>query len=149
MGLKEQIAGELIVALKAHEEAKVSTLRMLTAAFNNMEIEKRGAGVTQLEYKDYQAVVKREAKKRQESIELYKAAGRTELQQKEEAELELLSKYLPAEMSEAEVKTIVDAVVMEKGIENMGLLIGEVMKRTGGQADGGVVAKLVRERVSR
>jgi len=137
------------VALKAHEEAKVSTLRMLTAAFNNMEIEKRGAGVTQLEYKDYQAVVKREAKKRQESIELYKAAGRTELQQKEEAELELLSKYLPAEMSEAEVKTIVDAVVMEKGIENMGLLIGEVMKRTGGQADGGVVAKLVRERVSR
>ena len=149
MGLKEQIAGELIVALKAHEEAKVSTLRMLTAAFNNMEIEKRGAGVTQLEYKDYQAVVKREAKKRQESIELYKAAGRTELQQKEEAELELLSKYLPAEMSEAEVKTIVDAVVMEKGIENMGLLIGEVMKRTGGQADCGVVAKLVRERVSR
>nr|AQS30040.1 hypothetical protein [uncultured bacterium] len=137
------------MALKAHEEAKVSTLRMLTAAFNNMEIEKRGAGVTQLEYKDYQAVVKREAKKRQESIELYKAAGRTELQQKEEAELELLSKYLPAEMSEAEVKTIVDAVVMEKGIENMGLLIGEVMKRTGGQADGGVVAKLVRERVSR
>jgi len=137
------------VALKAHEEAKVSTLRMLTAAFNNMEIEKRGAGVTQLEYKDYQAVVKREAKKRQESIELYKAAGRTELQQKEEAELELLSKYLPAEMSEAEVKTIVDAVVMEKGIENMGLLIGEVMKRTGGQADGGLVAKLVRERVSR
>ena len=137
------------MALKAHEEAKVSTLRMLTAAFNNMEIEKRGAGVTQLEYKDYQAVVKREAKKRQESIELYKAAGRTELQQKEEAELELLSKYLPAEMSEAEVKTIVDAVVMEKGIENMGLLIGEVMKRTGGQADGGLVAKLVRERVSR
>jgi len=149
MNLKEQIAGELIVALKAHEEAKVSTLRMLTAAFNNMEIEKRGAGVTQLEDKDYQAIVKKEAKKRQESIELYKTAGRTELQQKEELELELLSKYLPAEMSEADVKTIVDAVVAEKGVDNMGLLIGEVMKRTEGRADGGLVAKLVKEQVSR
>src|SRR3989338_2445542 len=110
MELKGQIAAELIKALKAHDEARVSTLRLLTAAFNNMEIEKRTAGVTQMEDKDYQAVVKKEAKKRQESIELYKAAGRAELQQKEEAELELLSKYLPAEMGEAEVRAVVEAV---------------------------------------
>ncbi|HCR42877.1 TPA: glutamyl-tRNA amidotransferase [Patescibacteria group bacterium] len=147
MGLKEQIATELIQALKAHEGAKVSTLRLLMAAFNNMEIEKRTAGIAQLEDKDYQAVVKREAKKRQESIEIYKTAGRTELQQKEEAELGILTKYLPAEMGEAEVRAIVDAVVAEKGTDNMGMLIGEVMKRTEGRADGGLVARLVKDKL--
>lgn len=146
--LKEQIAGELVQALKAHEEAKVSTLRMLTAAFNNMEIEKRTAGVAQPEEKDYQAVIKREAKKRQEAIEAYKTAGRAEAQAKEEAELELLSQYLPAEMGEAEVSAIVEAVVAEKGTDNLGMLIGEVMKRTDGRADGGLVSRLVRERTS-
>lgn len=133
--------------MKAADADKLSTLRMLLAAFNNMEIEKRGAGQTELTDKDYQGVVKREVKKRQEAIEIYKTAGRVELQAKEEQELNLLSSYLPEEMGEAEVKAIVDAVVAEKGVDNIGMLIGEVMKRADGKADGGLVAKLVKERI--
>jgi len=147
MMLKEQITTELKEAMKASDAARLSTLRLLMAAFNNMEIEKRTQGQTQVEEKDYQAVVKREVKKRQEAIEAYKTAGRTEAQEKEEQELKTLSVYLPEEMSEAEVKAIVDAVVAEKGTENMGALIGEVVKRTDGRADGGMVAKLVKEKI--
>lgn len=147
MNLKEQITTEMKEAMKAGDALKLSTLRMLIAAFNNMEIEKRGAGQTQLEDKDYQAVVKREVKKRQEAIEAYKLAGRIESQEKEEQELKMLSVYLPEAMSEVEVKAIVDAVVAEKGVENMGVLIGEVIKRADGKADGGLVAKLIKEKI--
>ena len=67
--LKDQVTADLKEAMKAGDAARLSALRMLMAAFNNMEIEKRTQGVVQLEDKDYQAVVKREAKKRQEAIE--------------------------------------------------------------------------------
>ncbi|MDD5606114.1 MAG: GatB/YqeY domain-containing protein [Patescibacteria group bacterium] len=143
--LKEQVQLDLTAAQKAREEQKVSTLRMLVAAFNNMEIAKRGkADVSE---DDYMTVVKQEAKKRKEAIEAYKVAGRAESQALEEAELEILAAYLPEQMSEDELKSIVDAVVEEKGIDNMGLIIGEVMKRAQGRADGGVVSKLVREKL--
>ncbi|MFA5009944.1 MAG: GatB/YqeY domain-containing protein [Patescibacteria group bacterium] len=145
--LKDQITTEIKEAMKAGDTERLSTLRMLLAAFGNMEIEKRGAGQTQLEDKDYQAVVKREVKKRQEAIEIYKTAGRAELQEKEEQELKLLSTYLPEEMGEAEVKVIVDAVVSEMGTANMGAIIGEVKKRSDGKADGGLIAKLVKEKI--
>ncbi len=145
MELKEQIEAKLKEALKSKNEVEVSTLRLLTAAFHNMEIEKHTQGGT--EEKDYGTVVKKEAKKRQEAIEAYRTAGRTEAMEREEAELKILSRYLPEEMSEAEIKKIVDAVVAEKGTDNVGMLIGEVVKRSEGRADGGVVSKLVRERL--
>ncbi len=159
MGLKEQITGEMKEAMKAGDALRLSTLRMLIAGFNNMEIEKRGQGITELEEKDYQAVIKKEVKKRQEAIEAYKMAGRVESQEQEEKELKILSVYLPEQMSEAEVKVVVDAVVAEMGIGpsspeateragNLGAIIGEVKKRTEGRADGGMIAKLVRERTS-
>ena len=145
MVLKEQISNDIKTAMKAGESVIVLTLRMLLAAFNNMEIDKRTKG--DVSEDDYIGTVKKEAKKRKEAIEAYKAAGRTEAQQQEETELEILSKYLPEEMSEDDVKKIVDEVVAEKGIDNLGMIIGEVMKRTDGQADGGVVSKLVREKL--
>ena len=142
--LKEQINQDLKEALKSGDTVTVATLRLLVAAFNNMEIEKRTQG--EIEEKDYQAMVKREAKKRQEAIAAYKAAGRAESQQKEEAELKILSKYLPEEMGEDEVKKLVEEVIAEKGTDNIGTIIGEVVKRSDGRADGGMVSKLVRER---
>lgn len=145
--LKEQITTEMKEAMKAGDAFRLSVLRMLIAAFNNMEIEKRGAGQTELEDKDYQTVVKKEVKKRQEAMEMYKLAGRAELQEKEEQELKVLSAYLPEEMGEAEVKAVVDAVVEEMGTENLGAIIGEVKKRTEGRADGGMIAKLVKEKI--
>ena len=145
--LKEEVTQAIKEAMKAGDAFKLSTLRMLLAAFQNMEIEKHGAGQTDFENKDYQAVVKREVKKRQESVEIYKTNGRPELQEKEEQEIALLSNYLPEEMGEAEVKVIVDAVVGEMGVANIGMIIGEVKKRTEGKADGGMIAKLVKEKI--
>lgn len=145
--LKDQISTDLKEAMKSQNEVVLSTLRMLSAAFNNMEIEKRGAGA-EAEDKDYQTILKREVKKRHEAIEAYKTAGRIESMEKEQVELELLSKYLPPEMSEEEVKKIVEEVIAEKGSDNMGIIIGEVVKRSDGHADGGLVSKLVRERLS-
>ncbi len=147
MGLKEQITGEMKEAMKAGDALRLSTLRMLIAAFNNMEIEKRAQGVEHPEEKDYQAVIKKEVKKRQEAIEAYKMAGRIESQEQEEKELKMLSVYLPEEMSETEVKVVVDAVISEMGVGNMGAIIGEVKKRTDGRADGGMIAKLVKEKL--
>ena len=144
--LKEQINQDLKEALKSGDTVAVATLRLLVAAFNNMEIEKRIQGG--MEEKDYQMVAKKEAKKRQEAIAAYRAAGRVESQQKEEAELEILSKYLPEEMGEDEVKKLVEEVIAEKGTDNIGTIIGEVVKRSDGRADGGMVSKLVRERTS-
>jgi uncharacterized protein len=143
--LKEQIAQDLKEAMKAGDAVRVSALRMLSAAFANMEIAKRGQG--DLTEADYEAVVKKEAKKNQDSIEAYKLAGRTELQEKEEADLAIISVYLPQMMPETEVAAIVEAVIGELGTGNMGQLIGEVMKRAEGRADGGVVSKLVREKL--
>ncbi len=145
--LKDQIVTDLKEAMRSQDEVVLSTLRMLSAAFNNMEIEKRGSGA-EAEDKDYQAVLKREVKKRNEAIEAYKTAGRIESMEREQVELALLSKYMPEEMSEDDVKKIVEEVIAEKGIENLGIIIGEVVKRSDGRADGGLVSKLVRERLS-
>lgn len=145
MTLKEQISEDIKVAMKAREPLKVATLRMLMAAFNNMEIEKRAKGSVFED--DYVTIVKKEAKKRKEAIEAYKSAGRVEARQQEEAELEILSKYLPEEMNEDDIKKIVDEVVAEKGVDNIGIIIGEVIKRAGGKTDGGTVSKLVKEKL--
>ncbi|RLC36354.1 GatB/YqeY domain-containing protein [candidate division Kazan bacterium] len=147
MVLKEQISEDIKAAMKAGQSETVSVLRMLMAAFNNMEIEKRVKG--EVKEDDYVGVVKKETKKRKEAIEAYKAAGRAEAQRKEEIELEVLSKYLPEEMSESDIKKVVDEVIAERSedLSNLGMIIGEVVKRTQGRADGGVISKLVRERL--
>lgn len=155
--LKEQIQADLKEAMKAGDTGKVSVLRMLSAAFSNMEIAKRGEG--EMTDKDYETVVKKEVKKLEDAIEQYRAGGRPELAEKEEAELKIMAVYMPEMMGEAEVAAIVDAVVGEMGGEmsnppspeqiraGMGKIIGEVMKRSEGKADGGMISKLVKEKL--
>lgn len=144
--LKEQVQSDIKEAMKSGDSFRVTVLRMLSAAFGNAEIAARGGA--DLTEADYQQVIKREVKKRAESIEMYKTAGRTESAETEQRELDLLSAYLPEQMSEDEVRAVVDAVVAEKGVENMGMIIGEVKARTDGRADGGLIAKLVKERIT-
>jgi uncharacterized protein YqeY len=131
--LKEQISTEIKEAMKSGDSWRLGVLRMLSAAFMNAEIAMREKG--EMTEADYQTVVKKEVKKRQDSIVAYTDAGRPELAEAEK-------------MGEAEVKKIVDEVVAEKGIDNLGMLIGEVKARTEGKADGGMIAKLVKERIS-
>lgn len=143
--LKDQVTQDIKEAMKSGDSFKLGVLRMLSAAFSNAEIAARGKA--DLQEADYEQVIKKEVKKRNESVEMYKTAGRVEQAAAEEKEIEILSRYLPEEMAEDEVKAIVETVIAEKGVENLGMLIAEVRNRTEGRADGGLIAKLVKERI--
>jgi len=144
MDIKSEVQAELTAAMKNKDDLKLQTLRLLSSAIHNEEIAKQ----KELSEADIQMVVKREVKKRREAIESYTAGGRPEQAQKEGAELKILEAYLPAAMSEEEVAAIVKAEIAAHPGTPVGQIIGAVMKKTGGQADGTVVAKLVNAKLS-
>jgi uncharacterized protein YqeY len=120
---------------------------MLNAALQNETIAlgKKDAGLN-----DDEAikVIKKEVKKRKDSVDQFMAGGRTELAEKEKREMEILAAYLPAEMSEEELKKIVAEVLAEMGEvapSQFGVVMKAVMAKAGGQADGAVISKLVKE----
>ncbi|HBB76567.1 MAG: YqeY-like protein [Candidatus Woesebacteria bacterium GW2011_GWF1_40_24] len=133
------------VAMKAHDEVRVSTLRLLLSAFNYEQIAKQH----ELTEEEELAVIRREAKKRKEAIEMYKNAGAVDRAAKEAAELEILGEYLPPDMSDEElVKLVADAIIQIKpsGMADMGKVIGLVKSRAP-DADGGKIAQLVKEKL--
>jgi len=147
MSLIEDINQELITAMKAHEEAKRSTLRMLLSATQNRQIELGH----ELSDEEAQEVINRCAKQRRESIDAYKKGGREDLVKNEETELEYLAKYLPEQMSEEEIEKVVVATIETLGGASgadMGKVIGEAMKTLKGKADGAVVSRIVRNKLS-
>lgn len=147
MSLISDINLELISAMKAREEAKVSTLRMLLSAAKNRQIE-LGHELTD---EEVQEVIGKSAKQRRESIDAYRKGGREDLVKNEEAELAYLGKYLPEQMSEEEVEKVVVAAIEtlgEVGNADMGKVIGEAMKTLKGKTDGAVVSRIVRLRLS-
>jgi len=144
MDIKAQVQAELTAAMKARDDLKLQTLRLLSNALHNEEISKQ----TELTESDVQAVIKREVKKRKEAIESYALAGRTESADKESAELKILEAYLPTAMSEDEIVKIVDAEIAANPEAKVGQIIGAVIKQSGGQADGTVVAKLVNDKLN-
>jgi len=144
---KQQLKDELKKSMLARDTEKTSTLRMVISALGYYEIEKGGAGYEATE-EDVQAVLQKQAKQRRDSIEQFKAGGRDELAAKETQELELLESYLPAQMSEEEVKKLVDEAVTQTGATNaadMGKVMGALMSKVKGKADGSLVSRLVRE----
>lgn len=147
MSLIVDINQELIVAMKAHEEAKTSTLRMLLSAVKNRQIELGH----ELSDEEVQEAVSKSAKQRRESIDAYRKGGREDLVKNEEAELAYLEKYLPEQMSEEEVEKVVAAAIETlggPGNADTGKVIGEAMKTLKGKADGSVVSRIVREKIS-
>jgi uncharacterized protein len=146
--LKTQLQADLTVAIKSRNELASSTLRMVLTAVTNEEVS--GKEVRVLTDEDILTVLTREAKKRRESVTAYTDAGRPELADRENAELEVINAYLPAQLSDAEVAEIVSAAVAtvaESGASG-GAAIGAVMKivqpQIKGRADGGVVAAMVK-----
>jgi uncharacterized protein YqeY len=146
--LKAQLQADLTVAIKSRNELASSTLRMVLTAVTNEEVS--GKEVRILTDEDILTVLTREAKKRRESVTAYTDAGRPELADRENAELEVINAYLPAQLSDAEVAKIVNAAVAsvaESGASG-GAAIGAVMKivqpQIKGRADGGVVAAMVK-----
>ena len=144
--IPERIFEDTKVAMKARRPAEVSALRMLAAALKNKRIE-LGHDLTDDEAI---AVLTTEAKKRRESVEAYRGAGRTELADKEEAELAVLARYLPQPLTDDEARAIVAEVVAEVGAtspQDLGKVMGKVMGRVKGRFDGGRVKDLVLERL--
>ncbi len=144
MGLAERLAEDLQRALKGRDEVRVSTLRLARAAVHNAEIE-RGRPLTDPEV---QEVLRREVKRRREAIEAYRKGGREEAARREELEMAVLLEYLPQPLTEAELRALVAQGLQETGAQgprDAGRVVGWVMARAAGRADGKRVAELVHE----
>lgn len=131
--------------MKAHDETRTSTLRLLLSAFNYEKIDKQH----DLTDEEELVVIRREAKKRKEAIEMYTKAGASDRAAKEAAELTILAEYLPPEMEEEELIKLVDEAVSQvkpAGISDMGKVIGLVKSKVA-NADGGKIAELVKQKL--
>ncbi len=137
-------------SMKAKDTVTLNTLRTLKTAMTNAAIAKGGLG-TPLDEAEELSVVRKQIQQRKDSIEQYRAAGREELAEKEEAECAVLQKFLPAELSEAEVNAILDAVIAETGAstkKDMGRVMKAMQERTAGRVNGKVLSQMVAARLS-
>ncbi len=144
---KEQLQEELKQSMLARNTEKTSVLRMIISAINYYEINKGGAGYIASE-EDVMNVIQAQAKQRRDSIEQYTAGDRPELAEKEQLELDMISGYLPKQMGEDEIRTLVKEAVAATGAstqQDMGKVMSALMPKTKGKADGGLVSKIVRE----
>lgn len=150
MALKEQIQNDLKAALLGGDRFAGETLRGLKAAILNEEVAqgKRDEGLSD---SDIEKIIAREVKKRNESALLYEQNDRAESAADERHEVEILSQYLPQQLSEADIQTIVEQTIDEMGaagMQSMGLVIGAVKQKVGNTADGATVARLVKQTLS-
>lgn len=146
--LKEKIEHDLIESMKAHAEEKLSVLRMLKSAIKNTEIAKQ----KELEEADILQILQGQIKSRRDSIDLYTKGGRPELAEKEESEIKILAEYLPEQLSEDEIKTIVAKAVTElgaTGMQDMGKVMGKIMPEVRGKADSSLVSQIVKDSLTK
>jgi uncharacterized protein YqeY len=145
MGLKEKLQSDLTEAIRGRAEVKSGTIRMLLSAITNEEVSGKAARV--LTDAEIITVLSREAKKRREAVDAYIAAKRTDLADKEKAEGEVIAEYLPAQLSEDEIKKMIADAIAETGATGpagMGLVMKVLSPKIAGKADGGVVSGLVK-----
>ena len=145
--LKSKLKEELKQAMLTKDALKTSVLRLLLSALNYYEIQKGGARYEATD-EDVLTVIAKEAKQRRDSIEEFKKAGRQELVDKEAKELEMLQTYLPTQMTEEEIRGIVKQTISEigaAGAADMGKVMGALMPKVKGKADGSLVSKIVKE----
>lgn len=146
MNLKDRINEDMKAALRAKDTARLSAIRMLLAAIKQKEVDERivadDAAVI--------SIVEKLIKQRRDSIEQFGKAGRTDLVDKEKAELELLAGYLPQQLSEAELAAAIDAAIAEAGAtgpQAMGKVMGLLKARIAGRADMGKTSALVKSKL--
>ncbi len=145
--LKQRISDEVKAALLGGDRFRGDTLRNLKAAILDEEVSKmkRDEGLSDAET---EAVIVREVKKRKESVKLYRDNGRLDLAEPEEREMAILQEFLPEQMSEDDIRKVVEqavAGVSDASIQQMGQVIGAVKASIGASADGAVIARIVKE----
>lgn len=153
MSLAARIDQDLKTAMLAGDAPQVSTLRSLKSAILYVEVDqgKRDSG---LDDADVQRILTREARKRQESADLYTQGGSPERAARELAEKAVIERYLPPQLSEGQLLALLDETLLERGEaavsqQTMGAVIAAVRQRAGPGADGAVIARLVKERMAR
>ncbi len=146
--LQQQINNDLKQAMRNKQEQKVSVFRMLISAIKNKEIAARKGEDVSLTNEQVIQILRSEIKKRKDSITAYKQGDRYDLADKEEREIKIIEKYLPEQMSDGEIETVVREIVETHGNasvqKDFGKVMGQVMVRVKGQADGGKVSGVVK-----
>lgn len=143
--ISDTLNQQIIDAMKAHDDVRVSTLKMLSTEIHNFKIDH-----PEMSEAEELSVIKKEAKKRKDAIEAYNKAGLKEKSVSEENELKILQEFLPTETSDEELEKLVTEALSESGasgIKDMGKVIGIVMAKSKGNADGGKVAQLVKQKL--
>ncbi len=149
--LKEQINNDLKEAMRSREAETVSVLRMLLSAVKDREISMRKGEDVILTDEQILEVLSSEAKKRKDSISAYEQGGRADLAEKEKSEIKILEKYLPEQISDEELESIVKEIVETNGsasVRDFGKIMGAVMPRVKGKADGNKVSEAVKKALS-
>src|SRR3974390_2283907 len=148
MSLSEQVQKDMIAAMKAQEELRLSTLRMVKAATKNKEIDERAP----LDEKEERKVCSTMIKQRKDSIEAFEKGGRPELAKKEADEIAIIEAYMPKAVGEADVVAAVKVTIAEMGsptMKDMGAVMKNVMARfSGARVDGKLVSELVKKELA-
>lgn len=148
MGLKEQVLADLKEAMKVKDEARLAAIRFLQAAIKNREIEVRPNAITE---QDIIAVVRKLVNQLKDAITQYEQAGRTDLADKEKAQLKVVEGYLPAQMSREDLEKVIAQVMTEvnaQSIKDMGNVIKGVIAKTAGAADNKLISEIVKSKLS-
>ncbi len=148
--LKDRLRSDLTTSMKARDETRSSTLRMVLSAITNAEV--AGKVARELDDDDIIGVLSTEAKKRREAATAFADAGRTELADKETAEAAVIADYLPQQLDAAAIAEIVTAAIQQtgaagEGMRAMGKVMGAVQPQVRGRADGGAVAAEVKRQL--
>ena len=151
MSLKERISEDIKLAMKAKDKIRLETVRSIKKAVLEKEVDLRPSGKENLTEEQEIELLARLAKQRRESIEQYQQGGREDLAQKEAAELAIIETYLPKQLSDEEINTIIDKIISSVGAnspKDLGKVMGAAMKELKGKADGKKIQALVKSKLA-
>ncbi len=151
MGLKEQIGEDIKTAMKTKDKVRLQTVRGIKKAILEKEVELRPKGQESLTEEQEIELLSQQAKQRRDSIEQFKNAGRDDLAEKETQELAIIETYLPEQISDRELESIIDEIIATSGatsVKDLGKVMGPAMKQLKGKADGKKIQTLVRSKLS-
>ena len=148
--LREKIKAELVSAMKEHNEAKISTLRMINSAIKDKDIAARPKADA-ISDDDILSLFQSMIKQRKESIELYQKGGRDDLVAKEKAEIDLITSFMPAQMDDSAIQAAIKEVIVQTGassIRDMGKVMGALKAKYAGQMDFGKASALIKAQLN-
>lgn len=151
MSLKERIGEDIKTAMKAKDKIRLQTVRSIKKAILEKEVEVRPQGQDSLTAEQEIELLSQQAKQRRDSIEQFKNAGRDDLADKESQELAIIETYLPEQVSDSELETIIDEIIANSGatsVKDLGKVMGPAMKQLKGKADGKKIQTLVKSKLA-